>query len=113
MKTRFLTLSMMALLAILVSTTSCGNNDDDGIGCAGGLGWAFAVLDESEAWLNAYNEWAADPEDKDKCEDYIDAYQDYLEALRDYDNCVPVGDRDDYDDAIDEAIEEIENTDCG
>jgi len=103
------TISLLVLMGLFISTTSC--KKDSGVNC-GGLGYAFAILDETEAWSTAYNAYIADPEDKAKCEAYVAAYTDYLDALRDYDNCVTGAERDDWQDSIDEAIEDIESTDC-
>ena len=49
------------------------------------------------------------------CNVYKDAYRDYIDALRDVDNCIATlsaTDRNAYNEALDEAEEELENFQC-
>ena len=102
-------MAVLSIASLFLTTSSCKKDDD--VGC-GGLGWAVAVSDESQDWIEASNAWAANPDDKDLCEAYLAAYEDYLNALRDYDDCVLAVNRNEWQDTIDDAIEEIDNTEC-
>ncbi len=92
------------------------NNDDDGPGggCGAAFNWAFEVESEITELSNAAIAYGTDPSAAN-CARYKDAYSDYIDALRDLDNCLgtlTAADRKAYNDALDEAEEELEDFQC-
>jgi hypothetical protein len=89
-----------------------GCNDDDGgvdiDDCGQNFIWSMEVGDELNDLVAAGIAYGNNPNDE-TCNDYKDAYQNYIDALRDIDDCVPASDRDEWQQALDEAEDELEN----
>ncbi len=115
MTSRFKVLVITALFA--TGFIAACNNDDDGgggIGCGAAFNWALEVEGELTELSNAAVAYGTDPTPAN-CERYKDAYRDYIDALRDVDNCIAglaAADRKAYNDALDEAEEELEDFQC-
>ena len=106
------------VIAVLFATgfiAACNNDDDGGgVGCGATFNWALSVENEITELSNAATAYGSDPSAAN-CDRYKDAYSDYIDALRDVDNCIAglsAADRKAYNDALDEAEEELENFQC-
>ena len=105
-------------IATLFSACFIGacNNDDDGPGGVncGTLSWATEVESELNVLFEAALSYGTDPTTAN-CQRYKDAFSDYIDALEGLDNCVAglsAADRKDYNDALDDAEEELNNLQC-
>ena len=113
MKTALKTLVIISLFSTGF-IAACNNDDDGGGGGCGSFNWAISVSDELEGLSNAAVAYGTNPSVAN-CNAYKDAYRDYIDALRDVDNCIATlsaTDRKAYNDALDEAEEELEDFEC-
>lgn len=104
--TPFLTLLIFATVTLFFA---CNNNDDDG-----GItpcNWAVELADEAEALSNAATAYANDPTTAN-CEAYRQAFQDYLDEAEDLNLCVPTTDQAEYQQAIDDAQQSLDDLQC-
>ena len=110
MKQSFLFTVVLALTAV-VFLGACGGDDDPGPACGANFNYAISLQDEATALSNAATTYANDPTTVN-CQAYVQSVEDYLDAAEDIDNCVPQADRAAYQQAIDDARDELAMVQC-
>ena len=100
---------MLFICAVLaaVGTTSCKKSEPD----CGTFGWSFAIQDEINnlsAAATAYSQQNT-PEN---CQAYKQAYLNYIDALKDWEHCLNDFDRTDWQHALQEAEQDVNNIQC-
>jgi hypothetical protein len=97
--------------ATMVVTTSCSkNNPLNPLGCGNGT-WALQVSDEAAAWGQAASAYSSDPSPAN-CTSYKNAANNYLNALEGVRGCVAGVSQAEFNEAINEAKNEVDETDC-
>ncbi|GJM31078.1 MAG: hypothetical protein DHS20C18_00790 [Saprospiraceae bacterium] len=107
---RFFQFSAFLILCSLFLATSC-KKDDDGSSCGDNFNYALELQAESSNLSAAAQTYAQD-QTQENCEAYKTAVQNYLNAAADLDNCVPVGDRAAYQQAIDDSQDSLDALQC-
>lgn len=94
---------MLALLVLF----SCSKDDDGITPCS--TNWALEISSEITAISTAYSNYAMDQSEAN-CNALKDAYRQYIDALKPFGNCSTLAgaDRAEWQDAIDEAEEELD-----
>ena len=99
---------------LMLVAPGCSKDDDNsplGLGAGCGYAWSVRIADEAQALSAAAQAYGQDPT-TENCEAYRKAYQDYLDEAEDIKPCVPAGEKDDFQDNIDEAREELNKLQC-
>lgn len=102
-------LLMYVMTISVIATTACSKSSS-AVGC-GTASWWTEVESELSAVSDAAVTYGTDPTSSN-CEAYISAYQQYINALRDVDNCVAGVNRQEYNAALDEAEEALDDLEC-
>ncbi|MEO0571826.1 MAG: hypothetical protein AAF039_08975 [Bacteroidota bacterium] len=97
-------------MSVMFMLSSC--SDDDGVinNCAERF-WAAEVADEAAVLSSASINFSNAPT-VETCNAFRVAAQDYLDALEDARSCVDNSDRAEFDEAVDEAQESVNELDC-
>lgn len=93
---------------------ACNNDDDGGGGGCGSFSWATEVESEFTALFETALAYGSDPTTAN-CERYKSAFRDYVDALDGLENCLGVlsaQDRQDYNEALKDAEDELNNLPC-
>lgn len=104
-------LAIVCLVATTVTTISCSkNNPLNPLGCGSGT-WAIQVSDEAAAWASAASDFSSDPTTAN-CQTYKNAANDYLNALDGVRACVAGVSQAEFNEAIAEAKQDVDEADC-
>ncbi|MCB0629430.1 MAG: hypothetical protein R2824_18340 [Saprospiraceae bacterium] len=95
----------------LGTTISCTKNDPGPGGCAANFNYTAELQAEATALGNAASAYGQDPT-TENCNAYKAAYQDYLDAAEDIKLCVPQADLAAYQQAIDDARDNLDALAC-
>jgi hypothetical protein len=97
---------------VLMLTTGCSKNSilNPAGNCFGGS-WAEGYLSEFQAWSDATEAYGENPTAAN-CTKYKSAAKSYLDAVDSIYDCIPTGDRAEFDHEIKEAKADIDREDC-
>lgn len=103
----------LAFLAIALSFTACGGDDDGNIGPAfcNEQTYGDAVANATTSLSDAAVTYANDPTTAN-CEAYRTAAQNYLDEVRRFEDCATIGTRDDFRESLREAQESVDMIMC-
>ena len=98
-------------IGILLLFTSCSSNDGlINTSCGNGT-WLESVQTELNTWVNAIQTYSADPSPAN-CQNYKSAAQAYINELNNIKDCVPSISLLDFEDALEEALVELNALHC-
>ena len=105
-------LTILGSCVMLMTLTNCGGSDDgvSDVNCGDGS-WLLTVESEAIAWLAATQVYAQDPT-IENCQNNKSTAQAYLDILESTRSCVPNADLADFQDALDEARENLNDIIC-
>ncbi len=106
---RFMQLFALLMFCSFLFTTSC--KKDPVNRCGDNFNWGVELQAESSALSAAAQVYVNDPT-TENCESYKAAYQDYLDAAEDIDDCVIASERAAYQQAIDDARDNLDDLQC-
>lgn len=111
MKYRFLFITFFVFGVFGFAGCSDDEDPNNVVPCSGQ--WAVEVEDEINAWMSAAQQYASNP-NQENCNAYKAAAQDYLDALEPYGDCATLTgeQRAEWEAAIQEAQESLNNSDC-
>ncbi|MEE9408383.1 MAG: hypothetical protein V3V28_09935 [Polaribacter sp.] len=102
--------TLVSCCIAFMTLTSCGVNDDETLDCANGT-WVQSVQTELNAWLSAAQVYGSAPTSAN-CQSYKTSGQAYLNALEKIKTCVPTVSLEEFEKALLEAKEALEETSC-
>ena len=103
--------SFLFILTIFIS--ACSKDDDDKGRCDDGWNPGIELQEELQALVDASTEYGNDPDNKEKCEAYKQAYLNYLSAVREWEDCYRhIGQHQEFLDAVEEAERDVMAIDC-
>lgn len=112
MKTKGIFITGTAILMLSMLIGCGGDNSSNPLGGCNGVAWGQEISDELTAVSEAGANYGEDPT-LQKCELYKDALRDYLDALKGVSSaCIPAASEADYQEAIAEAEQDIDDIDC-
>lgn len=105
-------ITLAAAISAFMIVTSCSKDGDGPLGAAGcGYVWSVRIADEILALSEAASAYSQDSSQVN-CEAYKKAYQDYLDEAEDIKPCVPSDEKDDFQQGIDDARDELNDLPC-
>lgn len=99
-------------VALMMLTTGCSKNNilNPAGNCFGGS-WAEGYLSEFQAWSDAATAYGENPTEAN-CAKYKSAAKSYLDAIDSIYDCIPTGQRAEFDQEIKEAKADIDREAC-
>jgi len=103
-------ITALLVMAMIMNTGCSKNNPLNPLGCGTGT-WALQVADEASAWSLAASTYGNDPSPAN-CQSYKNAGISYLDALEGVRGCVAGVSQAEFNEAIAEAKQDVEEADC-